>query len=123
MTSKHVSLAVIIVLLLAGNAFFIYRNNALIQELATAKEALTQQRSAQTNNKVLAFTQMFITNVLKADQEVDFETRLKLETAVRDLGDPQIREQWDRFVNSKTETQAQQEVENLLELLVNKIGQ
>jgi hypothetical protein len=44
-----------------------------------------------------------------------------LETAVRDLKDEEILNQWQKFVDSKTETEAQKEVKNLLELLINKI--
>jgi hypothetical protein len=46
---------------------------------------------------------------------------LKLEYAVRDLADGEILKQWNEFVNSKTESEAQEQVKNLLELLVNKI--
>lgn len=50
------------------------------------------------------------------------ETRLRLENAVRDLNNEQILAQWQKFTTSKTETEAQTQVKNLLELLVNKIS-
>ncbi len=75
----------------------------------------------EINEKVLEFSKLFIKQVFKAETEVDFETRLKLENAVRNLGDQEIMNQWQKFVNSKTEIQAQIEVKNLLEILVNKI--
>ncbi len=75
----------------------------------------------EINEKVLEVSKLFIEKVLKAETEVDFETRLKLENAVRNLGDQEIMNQWQKFVNSKTEIQAQIEVKNLLEILVNKI--
>ena len=74
-----------------------------------------------TNGKVLEFAKMFIDKVLKADKEVDFETRLKLETAVRNLSDEEILVQWQKFTEAKTEIQAQAGVKTLLEILVNKI--
>ena len=67
------------------------------------------------------FTKLFITQVLRADGEVDFETRLKLENAVRELNDQNILAQWQKFVESETEEEAQEEVKNLLGMLVNKI--
>ena len=69
----------------------------------------------------MEFTKLFIGEVLKADSEVSFDTRLKLETAVRNLGDEEILNQWQKFVDSKTEAGAQTEVKNLLEMLINKI--
>jgi len=62
-----------------------------------------------------------IEKVLKAETEVDFETRLKLENAVRNLEDKEILARWSKFIESKTEAGAQEEVKNLLEALVNKI--
>ncbi len=75
----------------------------------------------KTNEKVLEFAKLFIEKVLKAKTEVDFETRLKLENAVRNLDDEEILVQWQKFTESKIEAEAQEEVKNLLEMLVNKI--
>jgi len=110
---------VVVLLLLAGNIFFIVEYNSLKSELSKSKIALENQT---INNKVLDFTKLFIEKVLKADDEVDFETRLKLENAVRNLNDEEVLSQWQKFIDSKTEIQAQEEVKNLLELLVNKIS-
>lgn len=57
----------------------------------------------------------------KAEIEIDFDTRLKLETAVGNLNDEEILNQWQKFVDSKIEAEAQEEVKNLLEMLVNKV--
>ena len=59
--------------------------------------------------------------MLKAEKEIDFETRLKLENAVRNIGDDEILIQWQKFIESKTEAEAQTGVKNLLDLLVDKI--
>ncbi|MEI8123573.1 MAG: hypothetical protein WCG60_00175 [bacterium] len=73
------------------------------------------------NGKVIDFSKLFITRVLKADGEVSFDDRLKLENTVRDLNDKDIFDQWQKFVATKSSAEAQIEVKNLLELLVNKM--
>lgn len=88
-------------------------------DLRAAKDTLT---TCKHNDKILNFTKLFIDKVLKSNTEVSFEDRLKLENAVRDIGDDQILKQWQAFIECKTETQAQEEVKNLLEILVNKIS-
>ena len=75
----------------------------------------------KTNQKVLDFTKLFIDEVLKANAEINFDTRLKLENAVRGLNDQDILTQWQKFTDSKAEGEAQLEVKNLLETLVGKI--
>lgn len=91
----------------------------------SAQKELRQTQAAmetrKTNEKVLEFTKLFVAKVLKAETEVSFETRLQLENAVRNLKDEGILAQWQKFIESKTEAQAQEEVKNLLEMLVNKI--
>ena len=109
---------IIVLVLLVGNVFFASRYLTIKRELQEIKTPLEIQ---EINEKILNFTKFFIEKVLRAEEEVDFETRLKLENTVRDLGDQEILAQWQRFVDSKSESEAQQEVKNLLELLVNKI--
>ena len=111
-------IAVAVVLLLAGNIYLLQQNNAARQALRASQE---QPSATEVNEKVLNFAKLFVQKVLKAEGEIDFETRLELENAVRGIGDSDILAQWQRFVESKTEQEAQAEVKNLLELLVNKI--
>jgi hypothetical protein len=73
------------------------------------------------NERIINFLKLFITKVLKAEGEVDFETRLKLENAVREIQDKEILDQWTKFTESKTEEEAQRNVKDLLEILVNKL--
>jgi len=115
---KIISLVIVILILSAGDVFFGVKYFVVQKELRQTQTALETQR---TNEKVLDFTKLFIEKVLKAETEVDFETRLKLENAVRDLDDEEILAQWSNFVNSKTESETQNQVKNLLELLVSKI--
>ncbi len=76
----------------------------------------------QHSEKILDFTKLFIIKVLKSEGAVSFEDRLKLENTVRDINDKDIFDQWQKFTNSKTQIEAQIEVKNLLELLVNKFS-
>ena len=109
---------VIILILIVGNVFLGINYFSLQKELRQTQAVLETQK---TNDKVLEFTKLFIEKVLKADTEVNFETRLKLENAVRNLEDEEILAQWSKFVESKVEAEAQEEVKNLLEILVSKI--
>ena len=116
--NKPKTILIIILILLAGNVFLGVKYFSVVKELRQTETLLQTQT---TNEKVLEFSKLFIKEVLKAETEVNFDTRLKLENAVRNLGDEEILNQWQKFTESKTEVQAQEEVKNLLEMLVNKI--
>ncbi len=116
--NKPKIILILILILFTGGVFLGAKYISLVKELRQTQATLETQK---TNGKVLEFTKLFIGDVLKAKTEVDFETRLKLETAVRNLGNEEILAQWQKFTESKTEVQAQEEVRNLLEMLVNKI--
>ncbi|OHA74460.1 MAG: hypothetical protein A2940_02625 [Candidatus Wildermuthbacteria bacterium RIFCSPLOWO2_01_FULL_48_29] len=111
-------LLVLGILSLAGNVFFAMQYIAAQRELQDVQASLTAQR---INERTLAFTQLFVEKVLQSEGEVDFDTRLQLENAVRAIGDEEILTQWQRFTESGTEQNAQQEVKNLLSLLVQKV--
>ncbi len=115
---KLILCLVVVSLSLAANVFFAARYAAVQKELRETQAALETKK---TNDKVLEFTKLFIEEVLKAKTEVDFDTRLQLENAVRGIGDEEILTQWQKFTETKTEVEAQQEVKNLLEMLINKI--
>ena len=117
MKSKIIWLAVVVGLL-AGNVFLGMQYISTMKELDATKFAASTQRY---NEKNLLFLKLFVKNIIKSDKEVDFETRLKLENAVRELNDPQILAVWQSFVNSKTETEAQQNVKDLLSVMVDKV--
>lgn len=104
--------------LLISNVFFAMSYFTATKQLQIAE---TVGGKSTANAKVVDFTMMFIKQVLQADKEVDFETRLSLENAVRDLKDEQIMAEWQKFVGSKTEAEAQNSVKKLLEVLVGKI--
>lgn len=117
-SNKRILYIVIFGILLIASVFFGLQYFMLSQELAKAN---IDQNRTELNNRVIDFTSMFITKVLQAEQEVDFETRLSLENAVRGLKDEEIMSEWQTFVGSKTEAEAQQSVKDLLGILVSKI--
>jgi len=109
---------IIIVLLIISNVF----TGVQYFKFKDAPVGIDQTAEVKNNNNgVLEFTKLFIDEVLNSDEEVDFDTRLKLENSVRDLNDLEILNQWNRFLGSETEEDAQIEVKNLLTLLINKI--
>lgn len=118
MTNQKTILTVVILILLVSNVFFGIKYFVAQKEIQQTQTALEAQK---INEKVLDFTKLFIEKVLKTDTEIDFETRLNLENAVRNLEDEKILAQWQKFVESKTEAGAQEEVKNLLEILAGKI--
>src|SRR3989344_5585264 len=80
------------------------------------------ERSIEVNEKVIKFSNSFITIVLRAEGEVDFEDRLKLENMVRDIGDKEIFDVWSAIPESTSENVAQKRVLDLLEILIGKIS-
>ena len=109
---------IVIFVLLAGSIFLGISNLQMRHKLQTSQ---LEKINYSSNQKILEFTESFIEKVLKNENEVDFETRLKLENMVRELDDRQILDNWNRFTASQTEDEAQTQVKNLLELLINKI--
>ena len=108
-------LIAIIVLLLAGNVYFGYQSASLKKQLTVTTQ------SQELNTKVVNFTNLFIAKVLQVKDPVSFETRLQLENNIRDIKDDELLNQWNKFVASKSEVEAQTETKNLLQLLVSKI--
>lgn len=100
-------------LTLAGQYYFQRQNLAAAQ---------TTLKTFQYDQKVLNFTKLFITKVLKADGAVSFDDRLLLENSVRDVNDKAIFDQWQAFINAKTALDAQIQVKDLLEMLVERIS-
>lgn len=118
MTISKIVLTFIVLLLLAGNVFLGFQYFSAKNKLDQTEKALSVPKF---NEKILSFFKLFIEKVLKADKEIDFESRLALENAVRNLNDKEILSQWQKFIESREEIEAQREVKNLLELLAEKI--
>ncbi|MBU0646886.1 MAG: hypothetical protein ABIJ83_00740 [Patescibacteria group bacterium] len=109
---------IIILFLIVINVFFAVKYFSLRKEYRPVQAVIEPQKN---NEKILEFTEFFVKNVLKAKTKVDLETRLSLENMVKDLSDEEILAQWQKFVNSKTEVEAQNNSSNLLTLLLSKI--
>jgi hypothetical protein len=119
MNKKIITIISVIALLAAGNIFLGIKCFLNEKQVVQAQEQLKDQ---QMNKKMVTFLNLFIEKVLKADKEVSFDDRLKLETAVRDLGDEDVLLQWEKFTESTSEAQVQIEVKSLLSLIVEKIN-
>lgn len=115
--NRNPYLAIIIALAIIS-AFFGIKYFTTRTELIKTKTALD---SKLFNEKIVLFNRTFIEKVLRSTSEVSFEDRLRLENAVRDLNDKEILDRWNLFVASKTETEAQENVKELLSLLARKI--
>lgn len=111
----RVGIAVIIVSLLA-NVFL------AIEVVSIHKKNGELQQSLHLHDKVLEFANLFTTKVLGAQGEVSFEDRLKIEDAVRDTHDKEIYDEWQKFVNVKTEVEGREEIKTLLQLIVYKLS-
>ena len=109
---------VFIGLLIIGNIFFLSRYISVSEELRNMQAT---EAKVTLNQKVLDFSSMFIKEVLEANTQVDFNTRLSLENSVRALNDNEILTQWQNFTSAQTEVDAQNAVKKLLEILVSKI--
>jgi len=115
---KGLLLFLIIGILLASNFVLLIRYSSLQKELEETQKSIEEQ---EFNKGVISFLNLFVDEVLNTEGEVSFEERLKLENAVRDLEDDEILTQWNSFVDSQDENEAQTQVRNLLKLLMNKI--
>lgn len=115
---KRVFVIIVIGALIIGNVFFALNYFSAYGELRDFKSTQTK---VELNTKVINFTSLFIKKVLQANTEVDFETRLSLENSVRGLKDEEVVKEWQNFVGSKTEADAQNSVKKLLGILISKI--
>jgi hypothetical protein len=111
-------LFILILILLAGNIYlgiqcFLYKS-----ELDQMKKDIAVQ---QINEKDLSFAKLVVDKILLGSGQVNFDDRLKLENAVRDLNDPEIFAQWQKFTNSKSDAETQQSMGVLFDLLLKRI--
>lgn len=106
--------------MVVANIYFVTQFVLLKLELQDTQKLIKVQ---ETNEKVLFFSHLFVDKVLSASGEVNFEDRLKLENAVRDINDQNILSRWQKFTNSKTDTEAQREAGQLFSALLDKFLQ
>jgi len=118
MNKTKLVLIIVLLVLIAGNIYLATQLFLCKAELNHANESLYTK---QINEKTLVFSKLFVEKVLKGGVEVDFEDRLRLENSVREINDQEIFDQWQKFVKSQNDQQAQQEVAELFTMLLNKI--
>jgi len=106
-------LAISLLIIMAGQCFILVQKNKINQ--ATLK-------IYAHNEKILDFTKLFVKDVLKSDGAVPLNEVLKLENAVREINSKPIYDEWQRFLNAKSPVEAQIEVKNLLEMLVDRVN-
>jgi len=107
----------LVIILAAACAISLAVNGYLIFGIVKLNQAY---QARQVNERVLVFRNMFTEKVLLATGEVDFDTRLNLETAVRNLDDQEIFNQWQIFIKAQTKEEASAQAKKLLHLLVQK---
>lgn len=112
-------LAAVIIFLLLAVVFLSLKLYFYNQENIRLQKELMAQT---TNIKVLNFAKLFVGKVLAVKEEVDFESRLKMENAIRDINDAELFDQWTKFTKSDNPDEAQQNVVILLQMLVSKIS-
>jgi len=86
------------------------------------KKLAEQEKFQQQNAKLFLFRNLFTKNIILSNESVDFENRLKMEEAARDLNDPQIFALWQNFVKSKTSEEVNAHAKELLNVLIDKTG-
>ncbi len=91
------------------------------KEKNARQTALAELAEVSQSRKVALFHKLFVNKVLKADGEVDFNTRVELQNSANNTGDKEVIEAWQNFLASKTELEGQRRVKELLSILVNKV--
>ena len=108
-------LIIICVILLASNIYF-------GMQYLSINGKFSQLSATKTKNaKIISFENLFIGKVLKTQGAVSYQDRLNLQSAVVDINDNTILADWNTFLASSTETDAQQSVLILLQDFTNKI--
>ena len=73
-TNKEI--VIVIIVLVVAVVLFAFKYFSAHRQLQKLE---TLQTQAALNEKIISFASMFVKDVLKAEEEVSFETRLKLE--------------------------------------------
>ena len=115
---KQKQIYLIIIILLSANLFLGVKYFNTNQELKETK-AITAAQEEKT--KFTEFNKTFINEVLQTKTEVNYDTRLKLDEMIKDINDQELTAQWQRFTDSKTEQEAQDETVKLLGLVAERM--
>ena len=115
---KQKQIYLIVIILLLSNIFLGIKYFNASRELKEATSIIAIQ---EEKTKFAELNKTFISEVLQAKNEVNYDIRLKLDETIKNINDEDLIAQWQKFTNSKTEREAQEETINLLELLAGKI--
>ena len=115
---KQKQIYLIIVILLLANLFLGIKYFDADKELKEMKSIIAVQ---QEKTKFTEFNKVFISEVLEAKSEVNYDTRLKLDEMVKDISNKELTAQWQKFTDSQTEKEAQDETVKLLRLLAERV--
>lgn len=109
---------VLMVVLLGGNIFFSIQYASNIQQ-EQAKAAAPDDVASRI--QTARFLKLYIDTVLTPGSNISVDDRIKLENDIRQLKDADLVRQWDVFVASEGNTEAQVNAVKLMSLLVNKL--
>jgi hypothetical protein len=110
---------VLMLTLVALNIFFTINYSHNIRE----KDRVQRENEVKTEErlKTARFMKLFIDKVLGTNGTITFEDRVKLENDIRVLGDNNITNQWELFVNSVDSESAQRNAILLMSMLMSKM--
>ena len=115
---KQKQIYLIIIILLLSNLFLGVKYFNASKELKETKSIVAIQ---QEKTKFIEFNKTFISEVLQAKSEVSYDTRLKLDKMIKEINDKDLTAQWQKFTDSQTEKEAQEETVKLLGLLAERM--
>lgn len=110
---------ILMVVLVCLNIFFSIQYTQNIKQEDAQLEAEAAKTEERLENS--RFMKLFIDKVLGTNGTISFEDRVKLESDVRALGDPQLVQQWEKFVASADSEEAQKNAVLLMSLLSSKM--
>ena len=115
---KQKQIYIIITILLLSNLFLGVKYFNASKEL---KEATSITVAQEERTKFTEFNKTFISEVLQSKTEVNYDTRLKLDEMVKDINNKELNAQWQKFTDSQTEKEAQEETVKLLGLVAERM--
>lgn len=110
---------IIIIFLIIISIFFgiKYLQNARIESVKTEQEMVNIQQRLE----IVQFMKFFINSVIKTNNTVSFEDRLKLESDIMKIGDQELISQWEVFISSTDTQTAETSAAKLVNMLADKI--
>jgi hypothetical protein len=110
----------ILMLVLVGlNIFFSVQYTQNIKE--EQKKIDAEQVKTESRLQTSRFMKLFIDKVLGTSGTISFEDRVKLESDVRELGQPELISLWEVFVASSDTDSAQQNAVKLMSTLAGEM--